>query len=79
MCDRLKEFLLEKNRSYGNSAFEPINIFSKQPVIEGLLIRIDDKLKRIRNGQSYPGDNDLKDLTGYLILLMILMETQNAS
>lgn len=75
VCDELKAFLLEKNRSYGNSAFEPINIFSKLPAIEGILIRIDDKLKRIRNGQSYPGDNDVKDLAGYLILLMVMQET----
>lgn len=75
-CDDLKAFLLEKNRAYGNSALEPINIFSKLPAVEGLLVRIDDKLKRIRNGQSYPGDNDLKDLVGYLVLLMIILEME---
>lgn len=74
ICDDLRDFLLAKNDSYGNSAFEPINIFSQLDAKEGILIRIDDKLKRIRNGQGYPGDNDLKDLTGYLILLMVLLE-----
>ena len=79
VCNELRDFLVEKNKAYGNSAFEPINIFSKLPPIEGVLIRIDDKLKRIRNGKSYPGDNDLKDLAGYLILLMVLMEMNDVA
>lgn len=74
ICDDLRDFLLEKNVSYGNSAFEPLGVFSKLDAIEGILLRIDDKLKRIKNGRSYPGDNDLKDVTGYLILLMAKME-----
>lgn len=73
ICDELRDFLIEKNISYGNSAFEPINVFSKLPSIEGILLRIDDKLKRIKNGKSYPGDNDLQDLTGYLIILQVAM------
>ncbi len=80
VCNELRDFLLEKNASYGNSAFEPINIFSQLPPLEGILLRIDDKLKRIRNGRSYPGDNDVKDLTGYLVLLQVLslLETNHA-
>ena len=74
VCDELKSFLLGKNAAYGNSALEPINVFSKLPPKEGILLRIDDKLKRIKNGTTYVGDNDLKDLTGYLILLLVLME-----
>ena len=71
-CDDLKAFLLAKNKAYGNSAFEPSGVFSKLSAREGLLIRIDDKIKRIRNGNAYPGDDDVKDLTGYLILLMVI-------
>lgn len=74
VCDNLRDFLLEKNASYGNSAFEPINVFSRLDAREGILIRIDDKLKRLRNGSGYVGDNDVKDLAGYLILLMVLDE-----
>lgn len=77
VCDELRDFLLEKNASYGNSALEPIGVFSKLDAREGILLRIDDKLKRIRNGKSYPGDNDVKDLAGYLILLMVLREIDN--
>jgi hypothetical protein len=75
-CNNLRDFLLGKNDAYGNSAFEPINIFSKLPAREGILIRIDDKLKRIKNGRCYPGDDNIKDLTGYLILLMVLDELE---
>ena len=71
VCDNLKYFLIEKNRAYKNSAFEPLGVFSKLPPIEGFLLRLDDKLKRIKNGTGYPGDNDLLDATGYMILLMI--------
>lgn len=71
-CDELKSFLIGKNAAYGNSAFEPINIFSKLSAREGLLLRLDDKLKRIRNGHAYPGDDNTKDAAGYLILLLVL-------
>lgn len=77
VCDGIRDFLLEKNRSYGNSALEPIGVFSKLSPREGILLRIDDKLKRIRNGNNYPGDDNVKDLTGYLILLMVLEEIDN--
>ena len=29
ICDDIKELLLYKNRKYGNSALEPIRVFSK--------------------------------------------------
>jgi predicted RNA-binding protein associated with RNAse of E/G family len=40
---------------------------------EGLLVRIDDKLKRIKNGSLERDDEDvINDLIGYLILLKII-------
>lgn len=71
VCDRLKEKLLRKNISYGNSALAPIRIFSKADADEQINVRIDDKLNRIANGEGYPGDNDLDDLLGYLVLLKV--------
>jgi hypothetical protein len=71
VCDDLKDFLIEKNIAYGNSALNPIRIFSKSDTKEQLLVRIDDKLNRIKNGKDYAGDDDILDLTGYLILLMV--------
>jgi len=70
-CDEIKILLLEKNVAYGNSALSPIRIFSKAETNDQLYVRIDDKLNRIKNNQSYPGDNDIDDLIGYLILLKI--------
>ena len=72
-CDQIKRLLLEKNIAYGNSALNPISIFAKAGAAEGIANRIDDKLNRIKNSQSYPGDNDLDDLIGYLILYKISM------
>ena len=69
-CDDIKALLLEKNKAYGNSAFEPSRIFSKASSEEQLLVRIDDKLSRIAKGSSV-GEDVVLDLIGYLILLRI--------
>lgn len=64
--------LIEKNKKYGNSALEPLGVFSKLSPEEGLMIRIDDKLKRIKNGSLEKDDEDvINDLIGYLVLLKI--------
>jgi hypothetical protein len=57
---------------YGNSALEPLGVFSQLSAKEGLLVRIDDKLKRIKNGSLEKDDEDvINDLIGYLVLLKI--------
>ena len=66
--------LIEKNISYGDSALTPIRVFSKADNLEQIKVRIDDKLNRIVNSESYPGDNDIDDLIGYLILLKIAVD-----
>lgn len=73
-CDEIKQLLIEKNRKYGNSALEPCRIFSKANSVEQILVRIDDKLNRIRNRQNDEDEDVVKDLVGYLILLMIARE-----
>ncbi len=67
-CDKIKELLLKKNKSYGNSAAEPIGIFSKSTPIEQINVRIDDKLKRLRDGSEFENEDTEQDLIGYLIL-----------
>lgn len=68
----IKELLISKNQKYGNSALEPLGVFSKLSAQEGLLVRIDDKLKRIKNGSLDRDDEDvINDLIGYLVLLKI--------
>jgi hypothetical protein len=74
VCDEVRDLLISKNRSYGDSALHPSRIFSKSDNVEQLLVRIDDKLSRIQNGHDWPGDNEIDDLMGYLILLKIAKE-----
>ena len=48
--DDIKELLLYKNQKYGDSALNPCRIFSKASAVEQILVRIDDKLNRIKKG-----------------------------
>lgn len=70
------KMLSEKNKSYGNSALEPINCFSKGSTLEKLSVRIDDKLNRIKKGSEYPGDDTIMDLIGYLVLYRIASQKE---
>lgn len=69
--EKFVDFLIEKNNAYGNSALEPVRIFSRSSAVEQINVRIDDKLSRIARGKEYAGDDTLKDLIGYLFLMMI--------
>jgi len=68
VCDEVKTVLLEKNAAYGNSALDPLRIFSRAGPVEQLNVRIDDKLSRIARGSEYAGDDTELDLIGYLVL-----------
>ena len=70
-CHGIAKMLIDKNISYGDSALNPIRIFSTTDAIEQLKVRIDDKLNRVKNNQGFAGDNDIDDLIGYLILYKI--------
>jgi len=78
-CDDIKELLLYKNKNYGNSALEPCRIFSNASPVEQLLVRIDDKLNRIKKGKGLIGTDEdvIQDLIGYLVLLKIGLKTKN--
>jgi len=72
-CEAIKDLLIAKNKAYGNSAFNPIRVFSRASTIEQLAVRIDDKLSRIARGKDtdiVPEDT-VKDLIGYLVLYSI--------
>ena len=72
ILDDIRDMLVSKNEKYGNSALDPLGVFSQLSAKEGLLIRIDDKLKRIKNGSLDKDDEDVvNDLIGYLVLLKI--------
>lgn len=75
-CLEFADFLIQKNRDYGNSALEPKRIFSSATAEEQLLVRIDDKISRMMTERERGGDmnfteDTLKDLVCYLILLMV--------
>lgn len=79
VCDEVKEMLIAKNKSYGDSALNPVRIFATSDNVEQLHVRIDDKLSRISRGGSFLGDNDIDDLIGYLILLKIARELNDVN
>lgn len=71
VCDELKELLLEKNRKYGDSALNPVRIFSKCDPVEQIKVRLDDKLSRICNQQTDEDEDVINDAIGYLVLLKV--------
>ncbi len=70
-CEDIKQMLLDKNRRYGDSALNPVRIFSKATSSEQILVRLDDKLSRLRSSQLDDDEDVINDLIGYLILLKI--------
>ncbi len=71
VCDEIKELLLEKNRKYGDSALNPVRIFSKSDPLEQIRVRLDDKLSRLRNQQDDEDEDVIADLIGYLVLYQV--------
>ena len=67
----IKNMLLEKNKKYGNSALQPVRVFSQANTSEQIKVRIDDKLSRIKNQHNNEDEDVVNDLIGYLILLKI--------
>jgi hypothetical protein len=63
--------LCEKNRLYGDSALDPARVFSRSDAVEQIRVRIDDKLSRLRSGQTDDAEDAEWDLLGYLVLLRI--------
>lgn len=74
-CDAVKDLLIQKNRDYGDSALQPNGVFSDADPVEGIRLRIDDKLKRIKNMRDRSmhdtTEDTVQDLIGYLILLRV--------
>ena len=70
VCDGIRTLLLEKNRAYGDSAINPVRIFSSASPTEQILVRMDDKLSRISRGEAM-GEDIVNDLIGYLVLYKV--------
>lgn len=70
-CQALSDMLIEKNRKYGNSAIEPMRIASRASAEEQILVRIDDKLSRLKSMQPDETEDVWRDLLGYIVLLRV--------
>ena len=74
---KIRSLLLEKNKAYGDSAMNPVRIFSKMNAMEQLKVRMDDKLSRLARGNELKDesfDDTIQDLIGYLFIYMIQRE-----
>lgn len=69
-CESIAGMLIEKNTAYGNSALDPVRIFSTADPTEQIKVRIDDKLSRLQRGNA-AGEDTVLDLVGYLVLLRV--------
>lgn len=76
VCNDIANLLISKNKSYGNSALEPLNCFYKGDATTAIKVRIDDKLSRIMRGKEYGQEDTIMDLLGYLVILKISQETK---
>ncbi len=74
--EMVRTLLVAKNQSYGNSALEPIRVFSQADTLAQIKVRIDDKLKRIQSGKVFGDEDTVLDLIGYLFILRIAMRNQ---
>jgi GrpB-like predicted nucleotidyltransferase (UPF0157 family) len=79
VVNEIRDMLQVKNRSYGNAALEPLNVFSCLDPEAQVKVRIDDKLRRLKSitaqedkGNPYHLEDTEKDLIGYLILLQVI-------
>lgn len=75
-CDAIKAMLLAKNEAYGDSALNPVRVFSKASAHEQIMVRIDDKLSRLARG-SDAREDVLLDLAGYVVLALIARDMGN--
>lgn len=76
-CMDIRGLLLQKNLAYGDSALNPIRIFSQADSAEQLRVRIDDKLSRLARGDhDWENEDTIMDLAGYLVLLMIAQDME---
>ena len=77
-CKQVADLLVQKNEAYGDSALNPVGIFSRLKATEAIKIRLDDKLKRIANvGVNDETEDTLMDCAGYMMLLMIAIDNES--
>jgi hypothetical protein len=70
-CVAVADLLLRKNKAYGDSALNPLRVFSKADAEEQVRVRLDDKLSRLMRGTGPELEDVEQDILGYLILARI--------
>jgi hypothetical protein len=68
----VRETLVSKNAGYGDSWCNAEQVFSKVSSRERLLVRLDEKIRRVRNLGSHDTEDTFKDILGYLTLVRML-------
>lgn len=70
---QVRAVLIEKNKRYGDSALNPVRVFSRASAQEQIRVRLDDKLSRLARGTHDTADTEDAELDalGYLVLLRI--------
>jgi hypothetical protein len=81
-CEQLADILIRKNHDYGNSVQDQFNEYG----LTSILIRLDDKLKRLKslqkNEQLVQDESlidTLTDLAGYAVLGAICLDIKDES
>ena len=78
ITNAMQDLLLYKNEKYGDSALNPNNVFYKGDSTNSILIRLDDKIGRIKNNtEEKPRTNDVCDIIGYCVLLLASMNVSS--
>lgn len=78
-ADELATLLIRKNADYGNSFEEQFNEYG----LTSVLIRLDDKMKRLKNLQHNEAQvnesisDTLLDIAGYALLASVLVGENN--
>jgi len=78
VCAEIADFLISKNRKYGDSAINPTRVFSTASPIEQINVRLDDKLSRLRSAQGDDQEDAEWDLLGYLILKRVAIRVHRS-
>lgn len=77
--DSIRDMVLAKNETYGNSVFEGVYLFGEyvQPKT-ACVARISDKMKRLQTlGLNDDSEDAISDLIGYLVALKLIIEDEN--
>jgi len=76
--NEVRDFVLKKNECYGDSALNPVRIFSRSSPIEQIMVRLDDKLSRLVRGKDgIETDEDVfTDIMGYCALAVVLIRRE---